>query len=186
MWISTYHRFTNRAAFLAACGAAGWTRDSPGEPTPPAGVALDGIGPILGSAWIGPGGTPQPGVVLDAGYHVNLAWHARDMDAAFAASQVMPTTPSRAWDLPVEVEPGPLPVPTSMPAWKGKAALREAGLFDAVEKAVQAAGGRVRDAWDGAAEWNRGSEFLADLASALGLNADQVDQMFHDAAAIQS
>ena len=60
------------------------------------------------------------------------------------------------------------PVPSVIPAWKGKQALREAGLLGKVEAAVQAAGGRVRDAWDGAAEWDRGSESLADLAAALG------------------
>jgi len=72
-----------------------------------------------------------------------------------------------------------------VPAWKGKAALREAGLLDAVEAAVAATGGRVHDAWTGGLEWERGSEFLADLARALGLNAAQVDQMFLDADAIR-
>ena len=136
---------------------------------------------MVGLALIGPGGTPLPGPVLDAGNHVNLAWHARDMDAAFPASQVAPATPTRAWDLPRESEPGPPPVAVSVPAWKGKAAMREAGLPDAVEAVVHAAGGCVRDAWDGAAEWDRGSEFLADLASALEMNGSQVDQMFREA-----
>jgi hypothetical protein len=77
-------------------------------------------------------------------------------------------------------------VPTSIPAWKGKAALREAGLLDAVEAAVHAAGGRVQDAWAGASEWDRSSEFLQALAAVLGLEGPQVDQMFRDAAAIQS
>ena len=65
-------------------------------------------------------------------------------------------------------------------------ALREAGLFGSVETAVVATGGRVRDAWDAAAEWDRSSDFLADLAGAVGLNVDQVDQMFREAAAIRS
>jgi hypothetical protein len=51
---------------------------------------------------------------------------------------------------------------------------------------VATAGGRVQDAWAGAAEWQRGSEFLQALAAALGLDGPQVDQMFRDAAAIQS
>ena len=75
--------------------------------------------------------------------------------------------------------------PQSIPAWKGKAALREAGLLETVEATAQAAGGRVRDAWDGAATWDRSSEFLADLATALGLSAGRVDQMFREAEAIQ-
>jgi hypothetical protein len=33
---------------------------------------------------------------------------------------------------------------------------------------------------------DRGSDFLADLAGAVGLNVDQVDQMFREAAAIRS
>ena len=76
-------------------------------------------------------------------------------------------------------------MPTSVPAWKGKAVLREAGLLESVEAAVQAAGGRVRDAWDGAATWDRSSEFLGDLAAALGLSAGQVDQMFREADGIR-
>ena len=72
-------------------------------------------------------------------------------------------------------------MPSVIPAWKGKA-----GLLDVVEAAVQAAGGRVRDAWDGAAEWSRDSAFLFDLASALGLATEKIDQMFRAADAIQS
>ena len=55
------------------------------------------------------------------------------------------------------------------------------------EAAFLAAGGsvRVRDAWDGAAEWHRDSAFLSDLAGVLGLSAGQVDKMFHDADAIR-
>ena len=77
------------------------------------------------------------------------------------------------------------PGPAVSPAWTGKAALREAGLLGAVEVAVEKAGGRVRDAWTGAAEWQHGSAFLSDLASALGLSVDQVDQMFRAADVIR-
>jgi hypothetical protein len=51
---------------------------------------------------------------------------------------------------------------------------------------VLAAGGRVADAWAGASEWDRSSEFLQALAAVLGLDGPQVDQMFRDAAAIQN
>jgi hypothetical protein len=77
-------------------------------------------------------------------------------------------------------------VPSFIPAWNGKVALREAGLLGAVEAAVAAAGGRIQDAWSGASEWDRSSEFLQALAVVLGLDEGQVDQMFRDAAAIQS
>jgi len=77
-----------------------------------------------------------PGEVLDIHYLVTLAWHAREMDPAFAASQVLPDTPSPGWALAPLPAPGPTPVPASVPAWKGKAALREAGLLESVEAAV--------------------------------------------------
>lgn len=77
-------------------------------------------------------------------------------------------------------------MPPHIPAWKGKAALREARLLDAVEVAVAAAGGRIQDAWAGASEWSRDSEFLSDLAATLGLSAGQIDHMFRDADAIES
>ena len=69
---------------------------------------------------------------------------------------------------------------------RARRALREAGLLDDVEAAVAAAGGRVQDAWAGAAEWSRDSDFLSNLAVTLGLRADQIDKMFRDASAIQS
>lgn len=80
MWIRTFHRFTNEVGFLAACDAAGWPRDHQGRPDIPAGVALDIIGPLS-----------------DPRFHVNAAWHSRDMDPAFAASAITPATPTRVW-----------------------------------------------------------------------------------------
>jgi hypothetical protein len=77
-------------------------------------------------------------------------------------------------------------VPPVIPAWKGKAALREAGLLDAVEAAVAAAGGRVQDAWVGASEWSRDSDFLLSLAGGLSLSQQQVDDMFRAADAIRT
>jgi hypothetical protein len=185
MWITTCHRFTNRAEFLATCAQAGWECPPGQEPTLPHGVAMDIVGPLIGPASIGEGGVPIAGEVIDHRYHVNLAWHGREPDPAFEASLVVPVTPSRGWDVPAAVVSQP-PVPPVIPAWKGKAALREAGLLDTVEAAVQSAAGRVQDAWSGASEWDRTSEFLQALAAALGLDDRQVDQMFRDAAAIQN
>jgi len=183
MWITTYHRFPTRGTFVEACIAAGW-QISAGVPDLPHGVALDILGPLIGPSTISAEGCPVPGNVLDSRYHVNLAWHAQEMDPVFAASQILPDILSRGWDLASQSPPGPPPVPASVPAWKGKAALREAGLLEAVEAAVAAAGGRAQDAWTGASEWGRGSEFLGDLAAALGLSAEQVDQMLREADAI--
>jgi hypothetical protein len=69
-------------------------------------------------------------------------------------------------------------VPPLIPAWKGKAALREAGLLDAVETAVLTAGGRIADAWTGASEWRRDSDFLLSLATGLGLTEQHVNDNF--------
>jgi hypothetical protein len=185
MWITSYHRFANRAAFLATCAQAGWECPPGQDPELPQGVTVDIIGPLMGPASVAEGGVPIAGEVIDAGYHVNLAWHGRDPDPAFQASLVVPVTPVRGWNVRAVPEARP-PVPSSIPAWKGKTALREAGLMDAVEAAIGAAGGRVQDAWASASEWSRDSEFLLALAGELGLSQAQVDQMFREAATIQS
>jgi hypothetical protein len=185
MWITTYHGFAIRAAFLATCADAGWECPPGHEPGLPHGVAMDIVGPLMGPPTIGEGGVPIAGEVVDPRYHVNLAWHGRDPDPAFQESLVVPEMPSRGWDVTTLLASRP-PVPPTIPAWKGKAVLREQGLLTSVEAAVQAAGGRVRDAWSGASEWDRSSEFLQALAAVLGLEGSQVDQMFRDAAAIQS
>lgn len=62
----------------------------------------------------------------------------------------------------------------------------ECRTADTVEAALQASGDRVRDAWEGASEWERTSEFLTVMAAALGLEAGQIDKLFRDADAIQS
>lgn len=185
MWITTCHRFTNRAEFLAACKVAGWTCPPGQDPELPQGVAVDIVGPIVAPAQVGEGAALIAGEVIDPRYHVNLAWHGRDPAPAFQASLVVPATPSRGWDVPAVPEARP-PVPPVIPAWKGKAALREAGLLDVVEAAIAAEGGRVQDAWAGASEWSRGSDFLLSLATGLGLTTQQVDDMFRVADAIQS
>jgi hypothetical protein len=80
MWTRSCHRFTNEAAFLAACDAAGWPRDHQDRPSPPADVRLDIIGALSDPRW-----------------HVNAAWFCRDIDAAWVASEIAPATPSRVW-----------------------------------------------------------------------------------------
>jgi hypothetical protein len=184
MWITTCHRFASRAEFLAACGTAGWTCPPGRDPEPPLGVALDILGPVVAPVQIGDGGVLIPGDVLDPRYHVNVAWHGRDPDPAFHDSLVVPARPSRAWDIAPLPASNP-PVPAVIPAWKGKAALREAGLLDVVEAAVAAAGGRMQDAWVGASAWDRGSELLAAVISQLGLNPDEADRLFREAEGIQ-
>jgi hypothetical protein len=152
---------------------------------PPEQAALVEIGPLVAPPSLEADGIPIAGEVLDPRYHVNAAWHGLEVPEAFRAAGVMPATPNRSFALPASLTVEP-PVPPVIPAWKGKAALREAGLLDAVEAAVVVAGGRVQDAWAGASEWSRDSEFLQSLAEELALTKQQVTDMFRAADAIQS
>jgi hypothetical protein len=186
MWHATYHIFASRLALLAACDSAGWPHGPDQRPLLPEGVVLDEVGPILSRPTVGEDGAPVPGEVLDARYHVNAAWHGIEPPAAFQTVAVTPATPQRTFGLPLTSPPPTPVVPAVIPAWKGKAALREAGLLEGVEQAVQAAGGRILDAWIGAAEWRRDSDFLGSLATNLGLSEAVVSDMFRSADAIQS
>ena len=185
MWIPTYHVFPSRAVFLAACDAVGWFRAPDDTPMPPEGVTLVELGPLIAPPSIGRDGMPIQGDVLDPRYHVNAAWHGVAVPEVFRTTAVAPAAPNRCFALPAPTTVEP-PVPHVIPAWKGKTALREAGLLNAVEMAVAAAGGRVQDAWAGASEWSRDSDFLLALAEGLGLRSRQVDDLFRSADGIQS
>ena len=78
-------------------------------------MAIDIVGPIVGPAQLGEGGVPVAGEVIDPRYHVNLAWHGRELDSAFQASLVVPATPSRGWDVATAPASQP-PVPMAIPA----------------------------------------------------------------------
>lgn len=153
---------------------------------PPEGATLVEIGPIIAPPSIGPDGVPVPGDVLDARYHVNAAWHGVEPPDVFRTMAVTPATPNRSFALPPPPPPVEPPVPAMIPAWKGKAALREVGLLGTAEAAVAAAGGRVADAWTGAAKWERGSDFLNDLSAALRLTTGQVDEIIREADSIRN
>ncbi len=186
MWIPTYHRFVSRAAFLAACDAAGWPRDPQAatRPAPPVGVVLDEIGPLVVRATVGEGGAPVPGEVLDGRYHVNAAWQGVAMPPDFADAEITPATPQRTMGLPAPPPPPPPAVPAVIPGWKGKAWLHGAGKLAAAETAAQAAGGIPLLAWQHAAEWHRDSQLMAALAQGLSLTAAQIDAAFIAADAI--
>jgi hypothetical protein len=184
MWITTCHRFANRAEFLAACQAAGWTCLPGQDPETPFGVALDVLGPIVAPAQIGEGGALIAGEVLDPRYHVNLAWHGSEPEAAFQASLVVPATPSRGWD--VALPPASqLPVPPVIPAWKGLAWLEQAGLLDDAATSAEAGSPVARLAFRHAAEWHRDSPLITALAVGLGLDSAAIDAAFRAADAIR-
>lgn len=71
------------------------------------------------------------------------------------------------------------PVPSVVPLWKARAALRQANVFDAVAAAVAASNNAVmQEAWEYAAEVRRDSAFIAALAPAIGLTSAQLDTLF--------
>jgi hypothetical protein len=93
MWVDKCYRFANRAAFLAACDAAGWPRNAEGQPWPAA-VALDIIGPGVEPPAI-VDGAAVPGAVLP-GYFVNASWYSgTDETPEFAAAQIVAEVPLR-------------------------------------------------------------------------------------------
>jgi hypothetical protein len=97
MWITTYHRFSNRAAFIRACMAAGWRCHTNQDPELPRGIAMELLGPLIGGPRAGPDGELEQGEVLDDRYHVKLAWHEQAPHRAFMHSQCAPPTPWRTW-----------------------------------------------------------------------------------------
>jgi len=180
MWCETYHRFNDRAAFLAACDAAGWGRDplSPTLPAPPPEVGFSEIGALVARPTLAPDGAPIPGAVIDAGFHVNMAWHGGTVQEGFVASRVHPATPSRTFGLAPPPSPPPPVVPSTVAAWQGKAWLLQQGQLPAAEAAAQAAGGVALLAFQHAAEWHRDSALISVLAAALGLDAAATDAAF--------
>lgn len=181
MWIATAHRWNSDAAFLAACDAAGWSRGPGNRPIPGDGIVLDVIGPSIDPPTM-VDGVIVPGAI-DARWHVNVARIGVDLPASFVAATVTPATPRRGFNLPPPATPELPPVPATVPAWAFKALLREANRFAAARTAVDAAGGRQKDAWDGKPNWSRTSPLIATIATALSLTGPQLDQMFRDAEA---
>ncbi|MGE0022748.1 MAG: hypothetical protein AB7S70_03850 [Hyphomicrobium sp.] len=74
-------------------------------------------------------------------------------------------------------------VPQVVTPYQARRALNAAGLRDAAEAAIAAAGYDVRDAWEYALTIERSSPFVAALAPALGLSDTQIDALFVAAAA---
>lgn len=82
--------------------------------------------------------------------------------------------------------PAPEPVPpTVVTKAQGKLALLAAGLLDDAEAAISAAGPAAQIWYADATEWRRSHPVIAQMATALGLSAAQVDALFVAAAAIQ-
>jgi hypothetical protein len=78
----------------------------------------------------------------------------------------------------------PAPVPQSVTPYQARVALLGAGLLDAVNAAVEQAGGATKIAWEYATGIERGSPFIAAMQGGLGLSSAQVDALFIAAAQV--
>jgi hypothetical protein len=80
-------------------------------------------------------------------------------------------------------------VPREIPNWRVKVILAQMGLLTAVEAAIAALPEPDRTvaslAWGGDAKLARRGKTVLGLAAALGLSADQVDQLFIAAEALE-
>lgn len=80
-----------------------------------------------------------------------------------------------------------VPVPQQITSGQGREALYDAGLFHAVQTAIDAIEDedtkwRIQNAWDNRPTWERNSPFVMMMAGILGLTDNQADQLFIDAA----
>lgn len=88
-----------------------------------------------------------------------------------------------------ELPATPVRVPREIPNWRAKVILAQMGLLPTVEAAISALPEPDRTvaslAWGGDAKLARRGKTVLGLASALGLTADQVDQLFIAAEALE-
>lgn len=85
----------------------------------------------------------------------------------------------------VAIAPFSQPVPEAVTNYQARAALLHAGLFDGVDAAVKASSDRTMvQAWEYANVYSRNSTFILSMAAALGLNSQQVDDLFIAAAQV--
>jgi hypothetical protein len=89
--------------------------------------------------------------------------------------------------VPAPAEPQLPDIPQVITCGQGREALYNAGLFGKVQLAIDAIEDadtkwRIQNAWDYRPAWERESPFVAMMAAILGLNDEQTDQLFIDAA----
>jgi hypothetical protein len=82
----------------------------------------------------------------------------------------------------------PAPVPSEVTMFQARAVLISAGLFDAVDAAMQALGSRSVEwqAWEYANHFTRHGPLVNAMGASLGLTSEQIDAMFRAAAEIEA
>lgn len=105
-----------------------------------------------------------------------------EMDASQWAARM--TTPRYDGESFIPDPPPPRFVPPTVTLFQCRAALMQSGLFNRVDAAVKAQGGIALQAWEYANEVSRSGALVLAMAGSLGLSADDVDDMFIEAAGI--
>lgn len=79
------------------------------------------------------------------------------------------------------IPPAPI-IPQVITSRQGKLALLDAGIYQQVVSAIDSmagdAGVRAKITWESASEFRRDDPVLCSIAAALGLQGEQIDQMF--------
>lgn len=74
--------------------------------------------------------------------------------------------------------------PASVSRLQARVALHRAGLLPQIETAIAQANGELQIYWTDAQVFERESTYIAQIAAAIGLTGEQVDQLFLDAAGV--
>jgi len=113
------------------------------------------------------------------GWWAIAAWE-QAVAPPWEGSRVAPAEAPLWWaGVPMEpAAPEPPAVPASISPLQARRALLAAGLLDDVEAALDRAPREIRLAWEYAVELRRDDPLLAAVAAALGLSAEQVDELF--------
>lgn len=107
--------------------------------------------------------------------------------STWVVQPLSPLTDQQALDIAARfatIDPNAPDVPQSVTPYQARCALDAAGLLDAVEAIVAQAPRQTRNAWEYGITVNRNSAMINDLGAALGLTAEQIDNLFINAGAI--
>lgn len=110
--------------------------------------------------------------------YVTYADDGVTVTGVFANQQEFATTPLAITDPAITAFRSPNPVPQTVTPRQARLALNAAGLLDAVNAAVNAAGGETLITWEYATEVLRTDPLITTLGVALNLSSTQIDGLF--------
>lgn len=165
-----YLRFDDEAA--AAAALAPWAASGDAWPCYIGPAAVD----VIGVLWVEEVAVP--------GWHVNLSEHVQDL-AQFEIGP--PATPDRVFAGSEEVMPPR--VPSRVTRRQARQALALAGLFAAVQPAIDAIPDPqqrqlAQIEWDDSQDFERERPLLIELGHAIGLDDAGIDELFIQAGAL--